>query len=75
MSRYLRGMISTDLSLTNRHWIRAIACVACMIALHGQAVSAEAPLTRLRHETRELLKQEAVLDEERAEGRGGRGTL
>ena len=34
-----------------------------MITLQGQLASAEAPLTRLRNETRELLKQEAVLDQ------------
>jgi hypothetical protein len=33
-----------------------------MIALQGRPASAEAPLTKLRHETRGLLKQEAVLD-------------
>ena len=40
-----------------------IAGIACLLILPCKSAVAEAALTTLRHETRELLKREAVLDE------------
>lgn len=63
MSSYLGDAGSFDLSLTriNRGW--AFACIACLYLLSCQPTVAATPLTILRHETRELLKHEAVLED------------
>lgn len=63
MCGYLRGIRSIDPSLARFKGCWAVLCIACLLALPGQQASADAPLTKLRHETRELLKQEAVLDD------------
>lgn len=62
MSGYLGGTRSIYPSLTRINGCWALACIACLLALPGQLATADAPLTQLRHETRELLKHEAVLE-------------
>ena len=63
MSGYLGGTRSINLSLAKSKGCRAFVCVACLLALPCQGSGADTPLTKLRHETRELLIQEAVLDD------------
>ena len=63
MSGYLGGTRSINLSLTKSKGCWAFVCVACLLALPCQGSSTDTPLTKLRHETRELLIQEAVLDD------------
>ncbi len=63
MADYLRRMITSASSLAG-HGV--VAWISCTMAVSLQASAAEVPLTQLRHETRELLRHEAIVDDEDA---------
>jgi hypothetical protein len=59
MTGYLHGMMTTGSSLAG-HW--RFASFTFVLTVFSPLAAADVPLTQLRNETRQLLRQEAVLD-------------